>query len=143
MNGLTLRDTSGSTLAVNCEPPETKLAVTCILAVWNCPTEVEQSLLQPATLLRLVSDTTILMLRGVHIWKVVVLATLWTAERVEEVVVTVTVPLFGSVVAMSTLTDEQSAREKGLRGEGRRGEGDERKGTRGRRGGEKSRREWG
>jgi len=91
---------------------------------------VEQGPSQPATLLRLVSDTEISMFRGVHIWKVVVLATPCTAERVEEVVVTVTVPLLGSVVAMSTLTDEQSA--MGRRGEG---EGEEREGGRGGRGG--------
>lgn len=77
------------------------------------------------TLRRVVSETKIWTLLGVHIWKVVVLASRWTGVRVEEVIVTLTRPLLGSVVDMSTVTEEQSAGVEGgggKRGRDKRGE---------------------
>lgn len=77
------------------------------------------------TLRRVVSETKIWTLLGVHIWKVVVLASRWTGVRVEEVIVTLTRPLLGSVVDMSTVTEEQSAGVEGgggKKGRDKRGE---------------------
>ena len=78
--------------AVNCELPETKSAVTFILAVWNWPlvSEHDVGFFQLVTLRRVVSETKIWTLLGIHIWKVVVLASRWTGVRMEEVIVTLT-----------------------------------------------------
>ena len=118
--------------AMNCALPEAKSAVTLILADWNWSlvSEHNAGFFQSVTLRRVVSETKIWTLLGVHIWKVVVLASRWTGVRVEEVIVTLTRPLLGSVEVMSTVTEEQSAGVEEGEGRGRRKKGRDKRGER-------------